>query len=282
MSNSYLSRRTLSSFSKLSTHSTLSDIDTAFRDEGFQPKEAKEFGAFGQRRSLTESYIASVDLNDPIVVRKLIRAVESIIRPLVPTDTGSCLAEWSFFVDYMAEDGWTISSEGRINRTVSAPEALLQSMTEISDVSAVKEGITRLQTLTDDPAASIGAAKELVESTAKILLRELEIEVKHNPRFPDLIKEVQLQLGLNPGGVGEVDSAPSIKRILSGVNSVVIGLNELRNAGFGTGHGQETARRGLSTRHATLAINAAVLWCQLVLSTFEDPAAPWRTVRHSS
>jgi Abortive infection C-terminus len=45
----------------------------------------------------------------------------------------------------------------------------------------------------------------------------------------------------------------------------------LRNRGLGTGHGSATARVGLGSRHAHLAVNAALTWCQLMLDTLADP-----------
>ncbi len=58
--------------------------------------------------------------------------------------------------------------------------------------------------------------------------------------------------------------------------SVATGVAELRNRGYGTGHGATGARVGLHTRHAHLAVNAAITWCQLMLDTLADPNAPWR------
>jgi len=40
--------------------------------------------------------------------------------------------------------------------------------------------------------------------------------------------------------------------------------------------GQATARVGLGSRHAQLAVNAALIWCQLMLDTLADPETPWR------
>jgi hypothetical protein len=48
------------------------------------------------------------------------------------------------------------------------------------------------------------------------------------------------------------------------VSEIVVGLAELRNRGYFTGHGQATAPAGLSARHAHLAVNAAFTWCQLI------------------
>ncbi|MGA6159751.1 abortive infection family protein [Stenotrophomonas sp. NPDC087984] len=67
-----------------------------------------------------------------------------------------------------------------------------------------------------------------------------------------------------------------MKKILGGVASIAVGVAELRNRGYGTGHGQSSAPTNLGIRHARLAANAAITWCQLMLDTLGDPAAPWR------
>jgi len=59
--------------------------------------------------------------------------------------------------------------------------------------------------------------------------------------------------------------------------SIVMGLGELRNRGYGTGHGPKGERVGLRPRHAQLAVNAAVTWCGVMLDTLADPDAPWRS-----
>jgi len=58
--------------------------------------------------------------------------------------------------------------------------------------------------------------------------------------------------------------------------TVAIGVAELRNRGYGTGHGATSARVGLHARHAHLAVNAAITWCQLMHDTLADANAPWR------
>lgn len=55
---------------------------------------------------------------------------------------------------------------------------------------------------------------------------------------------------------------------------VTTSVAELRNRGYGTGHGQGTVRTGLSSRHARLAINAAKLWCEFMLDTLATNAPP--------
>ena len=64
-----------------------------------------------------------------------------------------------------------------------------------------------------------------------------------------------------------------MKRILGGLITITNGLGELRNRGYGTGHGSSGERVGLRPRHARLAVNAAVTWCCLILDTLADPEA---------
>lgn len=202
--------------------------------------------------------------------------MEAVLAPIALCRTpGPRLDEWRLFEKYMRDDGWIVDESGTISANVPSAVALIESMTAISDISGIEEGIKRLQTITDD-AAAIGAAKELVESTAKVLLIELGHDVGPKPELNKFVQTVHVALGLHPNTGNNADSSNSIKRVLTGAKSVVLGLNEFRNAGYGTGHGQAIARRGLSSRHARLAIHAAVLWCDLVISTFTDPAAPWK------
>jgi hypothetical protein len=58
--------------------------------------------------------------------------------------------------------------------------------------------------------------------------------------------------------------------------SVALGVAELRNRGYGNGHGLAERRTGPGVRHAHLAVNAAITRCQLMLETLHDECAPWR------
>ena len=58
------------------------------------------------------------------------------------------------------------------------------------------------------------------------------------------------------------DGSDGVKKILGSITGVAISVAELRNRGYGTGHG------------ASLAVNAAITWCQLMLDTLADTNAP--------
>lgn len=147
----------------------------------------------------------------------------------------------------------------------------------LRDPAAIREHLARLQrTAESDPPLAIGTAKELVESTAKTVLRERGLDVDDKDDLPALVKRAQEALGLHPSTVqpGPDGTDDAVKRILGGLTSIAAGLGELRNRGYGTGHGPKGERVGLRPRHARLAVNA---WCSVMLDTLADTEAPWRT-----
>ena len=98
-----------------------------------------------------------------------------------------------------------------------------------------------------------------------------------NPDVPALVNKVQKTLKLDAASAPTgPDGSTAVKKILSGAVNIAVGVAELRNQGFGSGHGQASAPNGLGVRHARLTVNAAVTWCELILDTLADPVAPWR------
>lgn len=113
---------------------------------------------------------------------------------------------------------------------------------------------------------------------------ELEVPFDKKDDLHLLVKKVGDSLSLSPTSITlpeekEKESAEraanATKRILGSATGIVTGLAELRNAA-GTGHGDSHPRSFLETRHAHLAVNAAVLWCDHALTTLAAPTAPWR------
>src|SRR5699024_5577427 len=103
----------------------------------------------------------------------------------------------------------------------------------------------------DDSELVIGAAKELMESTAWVAVDALvkrgvifQDELGNSPKFPKLLSAVHRALGLAPGEVN-VDGSDGertrkakegVRAILSGAVQVANGMAEYRNHA-GTGHG---------------------------------------------
>ena len=152
-----------------------------------------------------------------------------------------------------------------------------ESLAELRDPAVISEHLDRIQrAILDDPALAIGSAKDLIESTAKVALLETGATVDERADFPALVRSAQQALGLHPRSAAATpDETDSVRRILGAVSSIAVGVNDLRNR-YGTGHGPAATRAGLRARHARLAVNSAVTWCQLVLDTLADESAPWR------
>ncbi|MGV9183991.1 abortive infection family protein [Arcanobacterium canis] len=280
--NGIISQRTRTSFRDLTTNSTLREIRAAFEDQGFAPRPDPTFEDSSQRRTLTNEYFGSVDWNSASHCERVIKVMEDLVAPMAPDQNGGhTLPVWSKFVRSLKDDGWMVQSDGTFSPLIARDRLTQIRIENINDASAIQEHIDRLRRSQNDPAAVIGVSKELIESTAKVVLHELGISLDTKLEFPKLIKMVQVELGLDAASTG-IDSESSIKRILGGAANIANGLNELRNAGYGTGHGQVTARVGLAARHARLAVNAAALWCELVLETYSDPHAPWHTRRSNA
>jgi hypothetical protein len=246
-------------------------------DEGFAPGPPPE-GVGGERRSLYQSYLDAVDWTDPGQVQRALKVFAHTAEGYAPESLERAYK-------YLAIDGFEVTDGGRITggppalhapaSAVGLPEHTLANLT---DPSAIREGLARIErAVADDPPLAIGGAKELIESTAKVVLHERGRPVDDKADLPQLVKEAQEALLLHPSQqtVGP-DGSEAVKRILGGTISMAIGVAELRNRGYGTGHGPARARVGLRPRHAQLAVGAALTWCQLMLDTLADPDAPWR------
>jgi hypothetical protein len=131
--------------------------------------------------------------------------------------------------------------------------------------------LTRIETAIDsDPALAIGTAKEMVETCCKHIAEALQLHLSANPDMPELTKAVMKALRLVPEDIPETSKgAETIKRTLSNLSQVTQGLSELRKL-YGTGHGRAAAHRGLSARHARLAVNAAAAFVEFVTATYRD------------
>jgi putative component of toxin-antitoxin plasmid stabilization module len=177
----------------------------------------------------------------------------------------------------LAHDGYRRNPEtGLLN--IPARTLNPVSLSNLKDATVIQTHLSRIQrSLPGDLEQAIGSTIELIESTAKLVLDDRSVAYSKNDDVTVLIHRAQEALGLSPAKAPTIgpDGGASIKRILGGASSVAIGVAELRNQ-YGTGHGQGRPRTGLGQRHAHLAVNAAFMWCQLMLETLADPNAPWR------
>ncbi len=256
---------------ELMAGSTQRLIETAFQNEGFAPDPDCTWDDGTVRRTLTEQYLSAVDWTDLGHVDRALRVFEELLEGFEDD------VLWPLR-KALRRDGYELAADATISR--SAPEPLvLSSMAGLRAPEAIIDNLDRIQRAADtDPAQVIGSAKELVESTAKTVLTQLGRPVNDKDDLPQLVAQAQRALQLHPSSATPgPDGSDAVKKILGAVTTVTTGVAELRNRGYGTGHGASGRRPGLHPRHARLAVNAARTWCELILDTLADTNAPWQT-----
>jgi hypothetical protein len=270
-----VSKATRRALRGLATEMYVKAIEGLWQDQGFVPVSDFLYEDSSVRRTTFEAYAAGVDWTDVAQVERALRVFESQLRWLARQEwhRPSSLDEVRELLD---DDGFELDERCQIRwRRPPALEATLAGLSDPSGIRAELERIRRA--LPDDPA---GAAKQLVEATAKVVLTERRLPVAGDAKIPELVKAAQQALHLHPSSIlPGPDSSEAVKKILGGVSSIAVGVAELRNRGYGSGHGQASTPTGLSPRHAHLAVNAAITWCHLLLDTLADPTAPWRRQR---
>lgn len=252
------------------TDSTVGEIEQAFYDEGFQPVSDPSYQDSGARRTRTQEYLHGIDWSDQAEVSRALRVFERLLH-------GFSEESLSQLRRSLRRDGYELSERGDIEPI--DPRLSDGALSNLRDASAILDHLRRIQRgLVEDPAQVIGSAKELIESTAKLVLQERDCSFGEDDKLPALINRAQEALGLRPAdALPGPDGSHAVKRILGAATAMATGVDELRNKGWGTGHGQASGRTGLHERHAPLAVNAAFTWCQLMLDTLADSEAPWRS-----
>jgi len=151
---------------------------TGWQDEGFAPGIDADPDVGGMRVSRFQSYMDQVDWTDHSHVDMALRVFETAL-----VDFGE---------QYLAgmrrslmRDGYSFV-DGRITGGPIATTVRECSLSAVDDPAAIREHLDRIsRTLAeDDPRLAIGSAKELIESTAKLVLRSRGLEVNDRDDFP--------------------------------------------------------------------------------------------------
>lgn len=220
----------------------------------------------GMRRSLFDQHTKLVRWDDPAEVRKVLNAFETILSWTASELTPQMKDSRETLLRLLARDGFSVDDMGRINGgRLTTPGDLSHGL--LSDSAAIIEHLERLNRATDaKPSEIISAAKALLESTCKIVLRELGQPFdERKDDIPTLVRKVQTglveqDLALTPTNSG----TQTVKRLLSNLSQVAIGVAELRNE-YGVDHGRSYVIAGLESRHAALALGSASTYCRFVI-----------------
>ncbi len=166
--------------------------------------------------------------------------------------------------NFLGLPAWLREHEPELYRAlyVGEDEAALDELQSAADelgVPDIDEHAVRIRRgLRDDPAQAIGSSKELLETVLKAVLGLHGTGPETKIAMPKLVKKANVALGLDAAGVRDEDAGAQQRRqLLGSLSHIVNSAAELRNAGFGTGHGH-SQRPALDVATARLVVSAAV------------------------
>jgi hypothetical protein len=166
--------------------------------------------------------------------------------------------------DFVGLERWLEDHDLELHRALYAGEdvAALDDLLDAArsfGIEDIETHATRIRGgLREDPAQAIGSAKELLETTLKEVLGLHGSGPETKVELPALVKKANLKLGIDPTQVdGSEPGAGERRRLVGALNTIVQAGAELRNLGFGTGHG---VSRGptLDVATARMVVSAAV------------------------
>jgi hypothetical protein len=258
------SRRTLGEFEDASASIPLRQIDRVFDGANIRLGEDPG-GPGGDRRTQFRRYIASVDQHDPQQLDRLGDALGALIKEVAASKE-------EFLVMAAERDGFFFS-DGAFRPAGTDPSSF--AVTRAEDLTFIDDRGRRLHLLANDsPADAIGGAEELVESVCRTVLRLIgEPALGKEADLVDIVKSTLKTLELVPASIDDARKGGAlVRRCLQQLGAVVASLGELQNL-YASGHGRDGKWKGLSPRHARLAVSAAVTLSGFVAETYVEQGA---------
>lgn len=257
----------------------LAQIERWFGAEGFRAPEDLDLGQGQMRRTLVAGIDRTIDFSSPAAVQRYLRVLERILEQLGDTSRITTHPWASDTATKILRELRRVGVEPDVHERLQPPARITASPTlaAASDETGIRLAIDALDRPGIEPEERIGAAKDLVESTIKFGLDELGESYGPKEDIGPLAKRLHARLRVDPSAIAPtVVGAETMVRILGGLTNIPAGLAELRNAGYGTGHGRARRIAGIKERHAELAARSAVAYATFILDTITDPDAPWR------
>jgi hypothetical protein len=241
------SRGTLEKFEDASASIPLRQIVRAFEGVGIR-MGADPGGSGGDRRTQFRRYVAGVDQGDPRQLDRLGDVLGALIEEVATS-------KQDFLVNAAESDGFVFAN-GVFREAGNAPRSF--AVTSVADLASIDERGRRLQLLaSDSPQDAVNGAVELVESVCRTVLRLIgEPAPAKTADLVDIAKSTLAALELVPAGNDDAKKgAVLVRRCLQQLGGVV--------ANFGEG-----PWKGLSARHARVAVGAAVTFAGFVAETY--------------
>ena len=214
----------------------------------------------------------------------LLNFLAEMVHPVVRGDRDEAAIIVTMLNQLLAPDGWALVERSTISgRAIYGPQRLTTSqhainaaktVAEIVDADYIHRQINRMTAAVDtDPDLAIGTAKELIETCCHTILTAREKPAEDKPDLLPLVRRALEELNLVPDGIpDEKKGAKTIKALLGNLATIAQSMAELRNL-YGTGHGKDGKRRGLTSRHARLAVGAATTLVVFLFDTHKERGA---------
>lgn len=253
---------------------SLSIIADAFQAAGIRCDDNYDPQVGGQRRTLVEQYYHTLDFARWEDVRKLLSVCEHVLDDLEVASGAAdksrseyAIREKELILRCLRRDGYDWKGGHVVAPAGVVNVAEIHDAVAALDAPELNRQIARLRdSVNDDPSLAIGTAKEMLETMCKTILEERGFTIDPSWDIPALLKETRKTLKLLPDDIpAAARGAETIKRLLNNLGQLGIGLSELRNL-YGSGHGRAGSTKGVSPRHARLAVGAV---STLVLFLFE-------------
>lgn len=177
----------------------------------------------------------------------------------------------------VVRDGFDLLDDGYrtdlVPRSGVAATGVLEHLKGHGEKISHENLLTRIRnierTCETSPADAIGSAKELIEAVCKDIIERCGETFDKAANPSALVKQALKCLELAPEDIPERSrGVDAIKATLNGLGNIAHQMDELR-ALYGSGHGRASSARGLSPRHARLAVGSAGTLCLFLVETFE-------------
>ena len=121
----------------------------------------------------------------------------------------------------------------------------------------------------ENPTEAIGKSKEFIESCCITILEESNETIDKNWTVSQLVKATMTHLKIATENVSETTAeGKTIKAILGNLHGIAGNIAELRNP-YGSGHGKSASYKGLTVRHAKLAVGCSITLVGYLWDTYE-------------
>lgn len=248
----------------------------------FLTASAPEEIPVGSKPNKVTTWLRSINAQCPDPLKILGGILEDFLEKEIYTSNGfdtrasteyeqNLKAAQEKIVQALSKDGLSYARGGHVITGGAAPTRSLQEQVRQGDLRAVEIEIQRaLDNVEKDPLVAAHNAGSVLEASLKAYLDYFGVSYKEDTdSLSDLWRKVVDHIGLHPKEMDDKD----LKKIASGLNSIVDGTMHLRNKKSSAhGKSEEQLRAiNIRPRHARLAIHAAHTVSAYVLELMEAP-----------